>query len=392
MKLLDNIKKILFEEDPDDVTLPPDYSKETNDLGQEKVEIKEREVDNDVPITRVNEESRVRINRDLEATFDDKDILEEVNRVENKPVEEVKEVVQPKEEKKTIFQSFDEKEFERSYSSLTRNEEKAKDREIEKSSSVTNDYARKANSNFSSTNSLDSMKKQDGEFKKFKPSPVLSPVFGVLNVNYTKEDIVDKKNGMKREKVTPIKKKKTEEEIVSEIEVVPEEKNVSLDDVRKKAYGAIEDLEKEALKETEAQDKEVTKDFTSVELDKGKKQEEPVLEVEVDKIVDLPQEEYDVDNSNVEEIVDEHNDNVLDNDEDVEESKPVLLDEMEKTSTLQILDDIEKELNSIKPVKKEEEVIQEEKVPSVENSDTLENDLFNLIDSMYETGEDDNNG
>ena len=53
---------------------------------------------------------------------------------------------------------------------------------------------------------------------------------------------------------------------------------------------------------------------------------------------------------------------------------------MEKTSTLQILDDIEKELNSIKPISKNEE-------KKDEDDDTLEDDLFNLIDSMYEGGD-----
>ena len=62
----------------------------------------------------------------------------------------------------------------------------------------------------------------------------------------------------------------------------------------------------------------------------------------------------------------------------------------------------EKELNSIKPITKnrveEEKIVNEEPevIPEVkektekeklENNDTLENDLFNLIDSMYEEGE-----
>ena len=58
---------------------------------------------------------------------------------------------------------------------------------------------------------------------------------------------------------------------------------------------------------------------------------------------------------------------------------------MEKTSTLQILDDIEKELSSIKPISKS---YQDEEIEETSNlDDTLENDLFNLIDSMYEQGE-----
>ena len=63
-----------------------------------------------------------------------------------------------------------------------------------------------------------------------------------------------------------------------------------------------------------------------------------------------------------------------------------MLDDLEKTSTLQILDDIEKELNSIKPISKDVSVIDEDD-EIVSKDDTLEKDLFNLIDSMYEEGE-----
>jgi len=402
LKLLDNIKKILFEEDPEEPVLPPDYSQEEMNNQEEKVEFEKQEEVVEPPVVKINEESKFKINRDLEATFDDKDILDDIAKVDNttKIVGEEKPKVERTEkvERDSIFQSFDEQEFERSYSSLTRNEEKAEIRKQERAIE-NNELARRANSNFSSTSSTESIKRQDEGPKKFKPSPVLSPVFGVLNVNYTKEDIVDKKGGIKRQKVTPIQKKKTEEEIVSEIKKAPNKEEpieVNIDSVRKKAYGAIEDLEKEALKETAKEEKDIKRDFTSVELDKEVKVEEPVEEVvKEEPVIEEPvvekvkttDNDFVVDNSNIEEIVEEHNDNVEDNEEEVEESKPVLLDDLEKTSTLQILDDIEKELNSIKPIKKEE-VIEEEKTPSIENSDTLENDLFNLIDSMYESGED----
>ena len=70
-----------------------------------------------------------------------------------------------------------------------------------------------------------------------------------------------------------------------------------------------------------------------------------------------------------------------------EDNKSKLLDDLEKTSTLQILDDIEKELSSIKPISKSYQSDKEDYHDS--NEDTLENDLFNLIDSMYEQGEED---
>ena len=68
-------------------------------------------------------------------------------------------------------------------------------------------------------------------------------------------------------------------------------------------------------------------------------------------------------------------------------SNPKILDDLEKTSTLQILDDIEKELNSIKPINKDISVDIADDELTTNNTDTLEKDLFNLIDSMYVEGE-----
>jgi hypothetical protein len=55
----------------------------------------------------------------------------------------------------------------------------------------------------------------------FKPSPIISPVYGVLDKNYKKEDVVSKKD-------TPFTSSY-------------ERRNVSVDDVRKKAYGTLSD-------------------------------------------------------------------------------------------------------------------------------------------------------
>ena len=57
------------------------------------------------------------------------------------------------------------------------------------------------------------------EKKHFKPTPIISPVYGVLDKNYNKEDIAQKKE-------TPITYTST---------------RISIDEVRKKAYGTLED-------------------------------------------------------------------------------------------------------------------------------------------------------
>lgn len=72
-------------------------------------------------------------------------------------------------------------------------------------------------------------KAETAETKKtFKPTPIISPVYGILDKNYYKEDIV----------VTPI----------SRNNYYDSSKPITIDDVRKKAYGTLEDdLEKDLL-------------------------------------------------------------------------------------------------------------------------------------------------
>ncbi len=54
---------------------------------------------------------------------------------------------------------------------------------------------------------------------KFKPTPIISPVYGVLDKNYSKEDIVEK----------------------GELDSYNIKSGITIDDVRKKAYGTLED-------------------------------------------------------------------------------------------------------------------------------------------------------
>ena len=61
------------------------------------------------------------------------------------------------------------------------------------------------------------------EKKKFAPSPIISPVYGVLDKNYHKEDITDKKEGRSGRGYTQSKNALT------------------IDDVRKKVFGTLED-------------------------------------------------------------------------------------------------------------------------------------------------------
>ena len=77
-------------------------------------------------------------------------------------------------------------------------------------------------------------KKEEPKEKIFKPTPIISPVYGILDKNYHKEDIVERKD------TNPIKPKT----------------NVTIDTIRNKAYGTLE----EQLKDQALYDKNNKKD------------------------------------------------------------------------------------------------------------------------------------
>ena len=147
----------------------------------------------------------------------------------------------------------------------------------------------------------DTKKSEDFSSRKFTPSPVISPVYGVLDKNYKKEDIVVKKE---------------------------EKKAIEIDAVRKKAFGTLEDNIEKSLHE----------------------KKESRIRFEEDEKVDRLLEEAVMDSIEVSDK------------EATKRSNKVELEVMDKPK---------------------------EKSPQAKvEEDTLENDLFDLIDSMYENKED----
>ena len=426
MGLFGKLKNILFEDDDDELDEMPVYTKE-------EVEEVHEEPRLETPVAiepTVTETPRLtNVKRDIDMTFEE-DVLGEIpGAFDNIPAakEEVKEeVVVPEvkiaEEKKSIFPSFDEDEFERLNARINHNESKATQREVVRRVDVpvsehNTVNVRQANNNFSSTTVSEEQKDPDrykintgtivNGKKPFTPSPVISPVYGILDKNYTKEDIVDRKGGLKRERTNklPIRREQTIEEAEKSLE--DEEVVVSVESVRKKAYGDDIELPRESKKVPEVQaekveepkkEEKITKPSEEVykeieeedipEVEEVVETTEPVVE-ETPSIEDqIEEEKFEVeDNGELDSVIDEVVPEAKE--EKNEKKKMKVLDDLEKTSTLKILDDIEKELNSIKPISKEAEEEEDAMVKEHEKSldDTLENDLFNLIDSMYEEGE-----
>lgn len=188
----------------------------------------------------------------------------------------------------------------------------------------------------------DFLSKKDNK-KQFKPTPIISPVYGVLDQNYKKEDVIVKKD------------------------ILRSPKELTLEEVRKRAFGSLEDeLEQNLTTDTkeikikeELKLKKETKIETKVEEPVDKMKTIGELIEEDNNRLDIP--EFD----NVESI----------KDEDIEYNNVSATDIEEPTNSIEdLLSHNEEEI---------EDVIKEENVET-NDIDDEEADLFSLIDSMYE--------
>ena len=168
--------------------------------------------------------------------------------------------------------------------------------------------------------------KEKKEEKVFKPTPIISPVYGILDKNYHKDDIVSKSE---TKTYTP-----------------PATDGLSVDSVRKKAYGTLEDELENTL-------------FGSNSILFNKKDEE------VDNTEDFFGE---LETEARPDLLDEFETNENHDDEDKK------IRDLEEITM-----DIGKELNSL--LNKKENLKAKEEVK--EDDD----DLFDLIDTMYEGDE-----
>lgn len=164
-------------------------------------------------------------------------------------------------------------------------------------------------------------KTEEEPHKQFKPSPLISPVYGVVDGTIHKEVEIIREETIK--KTTKINN------------------SVIVEEVRNKAFGTLEDQIASTL------DKPVNEFYDDDEDTK------PIEELLINDLDEKAQEE---------------------NDDIITESRV-----KNNQDRLDMLDEIEQELDNMKPV--------EEKKP-IPVEDTIESDLFKLIDSMYENRED----
>lgn len=187
--------------------------------------------------------------------------------------------------------------------------------------------------------------------KRFHPSPVVSPVYGILDKNYTVDDVVDKNLS------------KTKEFSL-------EKKSVDFDTVRNRAYKELDD----EIEKTLTGSKDI---FYNLD-----EEDSNISSDEIDDYVETPydKDENDFDMDDVK-ITYEGEESTNDLEEDLPKEKPKVEEEPEED-----IDFATPDVEIVKKVAKRGRKAKEE-VES-EEPDEEKEDLFNLIDNMYNDEED----
>ena len=199
--------------------------------------------------------------------------------------------------------------------------------------------------------------------KVFKPSPIISPVYGVLDKNYSKDDITTKKDSTR----STIRTSKPE--------------HLTIDDIRNKAYGTLED------------DLESTLSYDFSELEEKPKHEasnQEALDIFNELDFDTLEEPKKSDFKEIEKNILLEKESEESVDDDTEELARQLEEQKKKLEEIsQYMNDneavteaaVEEKSETIDDISEEEE--------TSEDKNLNDSELFDLIDSMYEKKEDD---
>lgn len=350
MGVFDKIKNALFEVEYVEVDEPPKKDKKL------KKKEKEKELEEEKPIAKrivlpgkreekveeikeeelLDEDFEIRPKEETREQFkfmDDNDF-----KVEDEP-EYLEEKVEdaPIVEERPLYGEYKEEKVEEVYTPIT-----TYNNPNYKSSSETNLYGM-------NKSSYDVPVHQYGTYEKetktyFKPSPIISPIYGILDKNYKKEDVKEKK----------------------EIRLTGYTRsNMDVDDIRAKAYGKEE---KETEPEVEKNIFEVKKDDSdNVMVDLSDRSKPEVKELTMGDA-----EEY------FEDLGLEYNVDYVDASTDRTKIKNEEEPKVQK---------IEAPINVQEPVEEKIEKLDEVRFEQEKETEPDDDNLFDLIDSMYEESE-----
>ncbi len=188
---------------------------------------------------------------------------------------------------------------------------------------------------------------------KFRPSPVISPVYGLIDINYTPEEAITIDNSKKKS--------------LDNLFMDDRKKAIDLDKVRQKAYGIVEKVEPkvEAPEEinTESNSNGLLYEMEDVEEKPGIKKISIGDAEEYFEDLGL---EYDVD------------------------YKDLAKDKMTRSrKNKELTEEVEEEIKESKKIEEETQKtdVEKETLEDCSNNETEEKNLYDLIDMMYDNKE-----
>ncbi len=258
MKLLDKLKNAFFEEveedeDTDTIEIPKTYAKKV-EVPKKKVNFLKKNEDIDNNFLEDDEEDK-KEKEEVKEKVVEKKVNLYSNETEEIPVVVEKEEIE-KENFKTVPMVFDDADFEadikEDFSKSFIEEDEPKDNEYKMQNDEYNDreklYHRSENNDNEYTHDyISSMRDSNNNYsysrttvsktvenRTFKPSPIISPIYGILDKNYRKEEVITKR----------------------ETRIASTYKKPDVDSVRNRAFAKIDE------------DKEVTKPISEMEKKK----------------------------------------------------------------------------------------------------------------------------
>lgn len=298
MKLLDKLKSFIYEEDEEEVKEEKELKKEKQEKRVEKEEHHEEEL-----VKKIDTEKSIR--KPLQE--DEEELLSFDEEIKKGPI------------------MFDDDDF------VIDTKEEIKSKVINEDRILYGGYTEK---------------KEVVEKEKFKPSPVISPVYGILDKNYTAEAEV----------------KEDKYKSLDHLFVEERKKTIDLDSVREKAFGETKEI-KPALEKKE-DEKDLLYDIST--------DDKPA----VSNVTIGDAEEY-FDDLGLEYNVDYKD----------EEKEKVT----RSTKNKELADEIEEEIKEKEDIKQIEEVeepeVDEIQIPKEDLDDMEEKNLYDLIDMMYDSKE-----
>ena len=251
MKLFEKLKNTFFEEEYVEVEEPKEEIKKE----EKKEEPKKEEVAKKVEVKEEPKKEEV-----IEEIEDDDDEIEAVSFEEDNSDDDESETIYSDREilsRNSKLSYFDEDDFVDEYYE----EKKEVIKPVEETKKI---YGGSASSVYDSIINSESEHRPYGESSgKFHPTPIISPIYGVLDKNYRKEEVVDKKD--------------RPSSYVSK-------RDMDLDSIRKKAYGDVSILDTKV----DTEDEEIDNEPLLYDMIDNEADSKP----EVDKVTIADAEEY----------------------------------------------------------------------------------------------------